>query len=498
MAHDSGLLIYFNSLNKLQTLLSEDCFREGYQKRLIKSREDDHVLETDESVEAKIRTSARNLMNLGVYSTATLGPLIALGYYAFYGDKHPHFGNGLALFSIGAIFRSYALRLNVDPQLDFNFTIMVFSEALGFSCNTLLQAYFIRWAKLDPILSFGLANAASGGIQTLTFLMYFWTARRYSFSLVLAPISRSNEPRTYLLPNTLRFSLSLAYNSLLNEFFDQTYFVVFASTDSYLGELTLIRGFGSLFVRFLFMPINSVAYNLYSKLFLESLKQTDRAAQRELLRKLLLILKTILMLLSSISLFFLVYGWWTADFVLGVLFGKNWVDPVGDGNQTFVSGFLLYVLVVLAIGVASNLEGFAKSVFDQQSLQEFNALNTKWLVLYFFLLHYLRRLGLLGVFSAFLAFYSCRAVIAVRAVHKINSCFDWRQIASAVLPDLRNAGLYLLALFFTHLVTGAFEAKPHLGFAICAACAVCHFCVFLYLKRASLGEFRRLLDKSSN
>ena len=437
-------------------------------------------------------------MNLGVYATASLGPLVALGYYAFYGDKHPQFAAGLALFSLGSVFRSIALRLNVDPQLDFNFNVMVISEALGFSCNTLLQAYFIRWLQTDPILSFGLANAASGGIQALAFLAYFSATRRYSFSVLLTPISGEGEARRYLLPNTLRFSLSLAYNSLLNEFFDQTYFVVFASTDAYLGELTLIRGFGSLFVRFLFMPINSVAYNLYSKLYLESLKQTDRDAQRDLQRKQLLILKTILTLLSSISLFFLVYGWRTADFVLGVLFGKNWVSPVGSAEQTFVSGFLLYVLVVLAIGVASNLEGFAKSVFDQQSLQEFNALNTKWLFAYFFLLHHLRSLGLLGVFSAFLAFYTFRAAIAVRAANKISACFDWRQVVSAVVPDLRDASLYLCALLLTHLVMGAFEAQPRVGFALCAACAVSHFCFSLYLKRASLREFRRLLAKSSN
>jgi len=436
-------------------------------------------------------------MSLGVFLTATIGPLVALGFHAFFGDKHPHFGSGLALFTLGSVFRSYALRLNVDPQLDFNFTIMVFSEALGFSTNTMLQAYFIRWLELDPILAFGIANAASGAVQVLAFLAYFSTVRRYSFSLVLSPLSRDGETR-YLLPNTLKFSLSLAYNSLLNEFFDQTYFVIFASSDSYLGELTLIRGFGSLFVRFLFMPINSVAYNLYSKLYLESMREADRARRSQLLLQLLLILKTILTVLSSISIFFLVYGWNTSEFVLAVLFGKKWVNAVAVADQTFVKGFLLYIVVVFAIGVASNLEGFAKSVFDQKSLQEFNSLNTKWLLVYFFLLQYLRSLGLLGVFAAFLTFYSCRAIIALRAASKINAHFDWKEIARAVLPDLRDLSLYLCALLFTQLVMGAFEAKPHLGFGVCAVCAVAHFGVFLYLKRASLREFRSLLSKSSN
>jgi hypothetical protein len=485
-------------MSKLQTMLSEDCFREGYQKRLIQSGGSEEAVEPGAGIEAKIQTSARNLMNLGVYISAAVGPLVALGFHALYGDKHPQFGAGLALFTLGSVFKSYALRLNVDPQLDFNFTIMVFAEALGFSFNTMLQAYLIRWRAVDPILAFGLANAASGAVQALAFLAYFWATGKYSSSLGLVPISRVGEPRKYLLPNTLRFSVSLAYNSLLNEFFDQTYFVIFASADSYLGELTLIRGFGSLFVRFLFMPINNVAYNLYSKLYLESLRETERARKCDLLHKLMLILKTILTLLTSISLFFLVYGWRTSDFVLGALFGKNWVNPVLLAYQTFVAAFLLYILVVLAIGVASNLEGFAKSVFDQKSLQDYNSLNTKWLVAYFFLLHYLRGHGLLGVFGAFLAFYSMRSAIAIRTASRIDPYFDWKKMAGAIVPGLLDTALYLSALVFTHVAMSAFEARPHIGFAACVVCALAHFGCFLYLKKELLLEFRRLLSKTSN
>jgi hypothetical protein len=58
-----GYTLYFLSMKKLQTFLSEDCFREAYQKRLIKSDSKDK--RGEEVVGDKlILASARNLVHV--------------------------------------------------------------------------------------------------------------------------------------------------------------------------------------------------------------------------------------------------------------------------------------------------------------------------------------------------------------------------------------------------------------------------------------------------
>lgn len=267
-------------------------------------------------------------MNIGVYLTAGIGSIIGLIYNYFYGGKHEYMGTSIALYTLGSVFSSYAFRLTVDPQLDFNFGIIVISEGAGFTVNTFAQAFFIRLMGTDPVLSFGLANLISSSVQVLCCLYYTKKHSNYTSSILLKEFKDVDGKKKYLLDNSLKFSFSLAYNALLNDFFDQTYFVIFASNEPFLGELTLIRGFGSLFIRFLYMPINSVTYNLYSKLFVESQKHKIDEKEKDYILKIVTIVKMVIFIYSNLTYFFLIYGYATSEVVLDLLFGSKWVNPV--------------------------------------------------------------------------------------------------------------------------------------------------------------------------
>lgn len=267
-------------------------------------------------------------MNLGVYFTVIIGSIIGIVYNYFYGYKHPYFATAALLYSLGSILTSYAMRLNVDPQLDFNFNIMVVSEALGFTVNTFTQAILIRLLHVDPILSFGLAAFASGLVQAATFLIFLQRNPQYSAGVMLELFKDGDEKERYFAPNSLKFTASLAYNTLLNDFFDQTYFVIFAPNATFLGELTLIRGFGSLFVRFVFMPINNVTYNLYSKLYLESMKASSPQKSQTLVSKIIAIANMVIFLYSNLTYFLLAYGIPTSLVFLRIIFGQKWVNQV--------------------------------------------------------------------------------------------------------------------------------------------------------------------------
>ena len=128
--------------------------------------------------------------------------------------------------------------------------------------------------KVDPILSFGICNAVSNLSRVLTFLLYNMFKSSdipLNLSLRLQKVKDLSSDRAiYLLPGSLRFAVQLAYSTLLVDFFDQLYFIIFVTDTRVIGELTLIRGFGNLIIRFLYAPIGDITYNLYSKLILEA------------------------------------------------------------------------------------------------------------------------------------------------------------------------------------------------------------------------------------
>lgn len=267
-------------------------------------------------------------MNIGIYMTISLGAIIGLIFCYFYSDKHANFRKAIFLYSMGSVFESIVFRLSVDPQLEFDFNAMVISEGAAFTANTILQAILIRLMVWDPVLSFGIANCTSCFLHVVAFKLLCKSQPHYSNSLALKLLS---DGKNYLLPNTMKFSFSLAYNALVNDFFDQTYFVIFASAATYLGELHLIRGFGSLFIRFIYMPVNNVTYNLYSKLYSDASKMPAANARQNFV-KMSTIVQMVVLIYSRLTYFMLAYGFHTSHVVLSLIFGSKWVDSVEKYN----------------------------------------------------------------------------------------------------------------------------------------------------------------------
>lgn len=297
------------------------------------------------------------------------------------------------------------------------------------------------------------------------------------------------DKQVYLLDNSISFSLSLVYNVVLNDFFDQTYFVFFASQETFLGALSLIRGFGSIFIRFVHGPINNVSYNLYSKLYLESQKRDSEKESRELVEKMEAFLKMVITVYSSLSYFLFCYGFHSAEVFLSLVCGSQWVDA------TFIRGFLVFIFIILAMGVATNTEAFAKSIFNQAALQRFNKLNSGWLLIYFVVLKGLQTQGLLGVFCAYLIFYWMRACMAAWIAASVTPSISLPKIALSLLPTPLEAVLYLIGFGVSGWLMHNFSSNKLLNFGAVVAFSLLHFGVFLFFKRKFLREFRALLGK---
>lgn len=157
-----------------------------------------------------------------------------------------------------------------------------------------------------------------------------------------------------------------------------------------------------------------------------------------------------------------------------------------------MKSFLLYLGVVLAIGTATNIEGFAKSVFTQELLNKFNKINTCWLILYFFLLQFLQ-FSLPGVFFCYLVFYSLRCVVAAVLAGSVDSIFSWKQTFRPLIPSISEAVSYAAGFIVSSFVMTHFKSNESIGFIATAAIAVIHMGVFAFSKRKTLVAFKTIL-----
>lgn len=149
--------------------------------------------------------------------------------------------------------------------------------------------------------------------------------------------------------------------------------------------------------------------------------------------------------------------------------------------------------VVLGIGVSGNVESFAKSVFDQTTLQKFSTINSVWLLVYFFILRALQTTGLLGVFIAYFIFYFSRVAIAIYTADSMSEHIKWRSIVSSFLPDPVESGAFISAAIICKAMMTVFAKRPSTGFFFCFLIACAHFAGFCYRRRNYIREFRTIL-----
>lgn len=483
-----GLNLYFLSLNKLQTFITEDCFRETYQKRII---DKDNSGGKGNREDKDILTASRNLMIFGVYITAIVGVISAAGYILVFGHKHPYFSHAVIGYTLGSLFSAYTFKINVDHQLSFSFEVFVVAEGIGFTVNTLLQTALIKGLGMDPVLTFGVTNAASNFSKIIVFVYYSWYRKanpsdQYDLSLSLQPLSLQGDTESrYLLPNTLSFAWKLAYNTLLVDFFDQLYFIIFVKDDKLIGELTLIRSFGNLMIRFLYAPVGDITYNLYAKMIVESRKSITPEEKTTIITKMVRIVQGVVFIFAFLNYFIFAYGLYTADTALLLCFGNKWVD------KAFVRAFLVYIPVMFFVGAVGHTESFAKALFDDSSMVQYNYLNSVWLVAYFFILQICQRMGTSGIFIAYIIFLSVRTGIATYLVEKMNIGITQKSLFIGAMPKKIEMGLFAGGMLVSRILM---HMNPGVnGLVMVSMGAFCHLYAQYKLRTPYLSALSTLI-----
>lgn len=145
------------------------------------------------------------------------------------------------------------------------------------------------------------------------------------------------------------------------------------------------------------------------------------------------------------------------------------------------------------MGVSTNLEGFAKSVFNQDSLQKFNKMNTIWLVAYFVILRFLQSYELVGVFLAYTIFYWMRVAIAIWTSVASSEYIQWKTIVKAFAPSVVELVAFVIGNQLSSIVMKSMNET--IGFLVCCAIGGVHLVVFGWLRRHTIKDFRAALKQ---
>jgi hypothetical protein len=158
---------------------------------------------------------------------------------------------------------------------------------------------------------------------------------------------------------------------------------------------------------------------------------------------------------------------------------------------------LIYLVVNLAIGSATNIEALAKCTFNSKGLQQSNRLSTVWFFSYFLILRYLQTFNLRGVFVASIIFFSVRLLIALYSANLSEPKVKIFEVLKFFVPNTREILGYVAALLLTNFVVQRFDelGKPMIGLGISAMIALLHFSLMILSNLSDLKKFKNLVQQ---
>ncbi len=110
-------------------------------------------------------------MVLGTMISSVFGLVLVIGFGYFFGYLNDKFITTCVLYALSSVLSTHAHALLVEPTLNFQYTILTLSEALGLTFNTFTQFALISVLKYHPLLGYGFAILGSEIIKIIAILI---------------------------------------------------------------------------------------------------------------------------------------------------------------------------------------------------------------------------------------------------------------------------------------------------------------------------------------
>lgn len=210
-------------------------------------------------------------MVIGIYITVVINFFAWIGFSHYFKSYEENFVTTTTLYAIGSIIEAFVLTVQVKLLLNFEYTAISIAEALCFTTKNITIFILLKSAICPQLTTYGIALLL-GNIVRLMAILYgeYRTFRSVTLNYNLTTIYEEREP-VYILSDMKIVCRELTYMSIPKYFLENVAKIYLlynvASSTDWLGYYTLINHLGGLLVVFVFLPIEQVCYNLFSRLF---------------------------------------------------------------------------------------------------------------------------------------------------------------------------------------------------------------------------------------
>eukprot|EP01016_Furgasonia_blochmanni_P021492 TRINITY_DN2372_c0_g1_i2.p1 TRINITY_DN2372_c0_g1~~TRINITY_DN2372_c0_g1_i2.p1 ORF type:complete len:473 (+),score=60.03 TRINITY_DN2372_c0_g1_i2:270-1688(+) len=431
---------------------SKICLRNSYQKRTLKIGD----AEIDKKQHNQILfQSAINLMFFGVIGTLGIGLFTGVGWSYMYGELNKYFIITVIMFCFASVLESASEPFLANAILNFDYDVNAKSEAASMSTRTISLFVLTKLNVLPPLTVFGIA-------QILSSIVLLFTARRYSSRLPqqdnvkLWPTKIQERGQEYYVNEGMKdmgkqLTIIAFLKFLLTEV-EKLVLINVKTKDSVKtsAEYSLVSNVGSLVPRFLFLPIEEIALNLFGKLSEPILD--EKVAKQNYQDKIQLFGK-ITKLINIIGLFVMAFGWNFSYAFLRLVYGDKWSEP------SCVEAFKTYVIYIYIMGWNGIAEAYLYGSIKKDELNYYRSAilmsSIFYIVACVVLLQY-ESVGLIiaNILSMLIRIVICLAYIYI---HFENKRADTKELWHQIRPPMLTVG----SLFFAFLIGNMIQRRYH-------------------------------------
>ncbi|KRX01069.1 hypothetical protein PPERSA_00817 [Pseudocohnilembus persalinus] len=273
-------------------------------------------------------------MIFGSFVTIPLSLLFIFIWNYLYSGLNQQFYTSCILFGLGAALETYGEPFLVKSILQFDYSVQAKAESLSLFIKTIVL-YILESNKStfhSTLINFGISEVVRGLVFALISIYY-----RQSDSMNYIPeqiqIKQNNQQPYYIHKKIkaigLEFTILSFFKLLLQEI--EKIFLINVKNDAFVNaEYTLISHLGSIIPRFIFQPLEEIAYNLFAKISQtnESTEEQVQQAKVKNASQLQKIITILLQLVIIIGSFAIVFGIPVSKDILHLLYGEKWSSHV--------------------------------------------------------------------------------------------------------------------------------------------------------------------------
>lgn len=311
--------------------------------------------------------------------------------------------------------------------------------------------------------------------------------------------------------------IQLSFPKYFVENISRIYLIVFLTSETWLGDYTLIQHLGALVIMFIFSPQEQISFNLFSLQFsdlyssktyqsissdqqqsktvhLSSPSQDDnhKKANSEKLNNLITQFSILINQLIIFCGLIIAYGIPYSETVFSFCLGDKWT------RSDMLSSLNIYLFLQLILGLNGITESFQISSLKSEDVRTYNCLILLSSVIFLLGLIQFSHQKVFGLFLAEIYSKIYRIIIALAYLKRPSLNINPLDILQKCLPNKFVLLSLIIGYFCADFVNGFYNEDKLKGFCIGIAQGLFHVTFIIVIMKNEINGFKGLLSTYNN